>query len=64
MAFIYPAPQILQKFYGGVPTLHAGIEQEKTMDAVYVLGALALWGALALLVRGLQKLEKPPRGRP
>lgn len=34
------------------------------MDAVYVLGALALWGALALLVRGLQKLEKPPRGRP
>lgn len=34
------------------------------MDIAYVVGGLALWGALALMVRGLQRLEKPRGERP
>jgi len=29
------------------------------MDIAYIVGALALWGAMALMVQGLKKLEKP-----
>jgi hypothetical protein len=36
---------------------------EKTMDFVYVAAVALLWGALALLVRGLQKLQRPQGGR-
>ena len=34
------------------------------MDVVFVLGALALWGVIALMVRGLKRLEQPTGGRP
>lgn len=33
------------------------------MDMVYVAALLLLWGLLALLVRGLKKLDKPHGGR-
>jgi len=29
------------------------------MDIYYVVGCLALWGAMILMVKGLKKLEKP-----
>ena len=34
------------------------------MDVVFVLGALALWGVIALMVRGFKRLEQPTGGRP
>ncbi len=34
------------------------------MDVVFVLGALALWGVIALMVRGFKRLEQPAGGRP
>lgn len=34
------------------------------MDIAYVAMAAGLWGLLALLVRGIRWLEKPPGGRP
>ncbi len=34
------------------------------MDIVFALGAFALWGVTALLVRGFESLEKPAGGRP
>jgi len=34
------------------------------MDIVYVAGLALLWGLMALLVRGLKKLDKPLGGRP
>ena len=34
------------------------------MDIVYVAGLALLWGLMALLVRGLKKLDKPLSGRP
>ncbi len=33
------------------------------MDFVYIATAAGLWGALALLVRGLQKLQRTEGGR-
>ncbi len=33
------------------------------MDIAYVVAALALWGAMALMVFGFQKLEQPQGGR-
>jgi hypothetical protein len=33
------------------------------LDGVFVLGGALLWGALVLLVRGFQTLEKPQGGR-
>ncbi len=29
------------------------------MDIVFVLGAIALWGVSALMVRGFERLEQP-----
>ena len=34
------------------------------MDIVYVAGLALLWGVMALLVRGLRKLDQPREGRP
>ena len=34
------------------------------MDAVFLLGAAALWGVMALMVWGFESLEKPDGGRP
>ena len=34
------------------------------MDIVYVAGLALLWGLMALLVRGLKKLDRPQGGRP
>lgn len=34
------------------------------MEIAFALGAVALWGITALLVRGLERLEKPAGGRP
>ena len=34
------------------------------MDIAFVLGAFALWGVMALMVRGLTRLEQPAGGRP
>lgn len=34
------------------------------MDIAYIAIAGGLWGLLFLLVRGFQKLEKSPGGRP
>lgn len=34
------------------------------MDIVYVAGLALLWGLMALLVRGLKKLDQPQGGRP
>jgi hypothetical protein len=33
------------------------------MDMVFIASAAGLWGVMVLLVRGFQKLEKPPGGR-
>ena len=33
------------------------------MDLAFMLGAAALWGVMALLVWGFQKLEKSEGGR-
>ena len=33
------------------------------MDAFFIAGAAALWGAVALMVSGFRKLEKPDGGR-
>jgi hypothetical protein len=33
------------------------------MEIAYVLGGLALWGAMALMVLGCQRLEKPQGDR-
>ena len=33
------------------------------MDIAYVLGVALLWGVMALLVRGLEKLQQPTGGR-
>lgn len=33
------------------------------MDIAFVLGVVALWGVMVLLVWGFQKLEKPEGGR-
>jgi hypothetical protein len=38
--------------------------QELFMDIAYVTLAAGLWGLMALLVCGIQWLEKPPGGRP
>jgi len=34
------------------------------MDIVFLVVAAGLWGLMALLVRGFEKLEKPTGGRP
>lgn len=34
------------------------------MDITYIAIAAGLWGLMALLVYGFQRLEKPPGGRP
>ena len=34
------------------------------MDIVFLAGAVLLWGVMALLVLGFQKLEKSEGGRP
>jgi hypothetical protein len=34
------------------------------MEIAYVVGGLALWGVMALMVLGLSKLEKPQGERP
>ena len=34
------------------------------MDVAYLLGIAALWGVMALLVAGFNKLEKPAGERP
>jgi hypothetical protein len=33
------------------------------MDAVFIALAAAVWGAMVLLVKGLQRLETPKGGR-
>lgn len=33
------------------------------MDIVFIAGIAALWAAMALMVRGFEKLEKPQGGR-
>jgi len=33
------------------------------MEFAYVLGGLALWGAMVLMVRGCKRLEKPQGDR-
>ena len=33
------------------------------MDIAFVLGIAALWGVMALLVTGIQKLDKPAGAR-
>jgi hypothetical protein len=38
--------------------------EEFSMDIAYIAIVAGLWGLMALLVRGFQVLEKPPRGRP
>jgi hypothetical protein len=35
---------------------------EMSMEIAYIVGALALWAALALMVLGFMKLEKKPQG--
>ncbi len=34
------------------------------MDFVFIAIAAALWGVMALLVRGFEKLQPPEGGRP
>ena len=34
------------------------------MDIIFLGGVAALWGAMALLVWGFRKLERPQGGRP
>ena len=34
------------------------------MDIIFLSGVAALWGAMALLVWGFRKLERPQGGRP
>lgn len=34
------------------------------MDSVFLLGMVALWGGMVLLVAGFNKLEKPEGARP
>lgn len=34
------------------------------MEIAYIVGGLALWGAMALMVQGFKKLEKPQGERP
>ena len=34
------------------------------MDIVFMLGVVLLWGVMGLLVRGFEKLQNPPKGRP
>ena len=33
------------------------------MDIVFVLGTVVLWGVIALLVTGLERLNPPTRGQ-
>jgi hypothetical protein len=34
------------------------------MEIAYIVGCLVLWGAMALMVHGFKKLEKPQGERP
>jgi hypothetical protein len=39
------------------------LTKELFMDAVFIALAAAVWGAMVLLVKGLQRLETPTGGR-
>lgn len=46
------------RFYMPKNKLTPSLQTEKSMDFPYVVGGVLLWGALVLMVRGLQRLEK------
>jgi hypothetical protein len=55
------ADQFQPRFYGQKNILTASIclLEKKSMDIPYVVAGVLLWVALVLMVKGLEKLEKP-----
>jgi hypothetical protein len=58
--FIRSTQQTLPRFYRSINILTLSIFiGEISMDIAYLLGGALLWVALVLMVKGLEKLEKP-----
>jgi hypothetical protein len=57
--FLRRAPIFDPRFYAPAFRLQSSKRLECVMDLVFIVLALGLWGLLALLVRGFEKLQAP-----
>jgi hypothetical protein len=62
--FLRAGDKTQPRFYAPMATLTSFIlTWELFMDAVFITLAIAVWGAMVLLVKGFQHLETPKGGR-